>query len=137
MTTNRWILGNRPNPIIPGTDEFGVFVSPPGVNALTATPEQLLLHVTSATAQIVMQGIASSPFPRVVPHSLGYEPIVFPNLVSTKLSGGTFSYVRPFDNTFPPYTNSYAQSNISDITFLQSGVVLDINFFVFNKERPQ
>lgn len=128
MSIPRFRLGYRGS-------ESGVFVSPPGVNALTATPEQLLLHVTSATAQIAMQGVAAGPFPRIVPHVLGYAPVIFPNLVSSKLIPG-FSYVRPFDNSFPPWTNSKVKSEATQFTFTQSGPVLDIKYFVFNKAMP-
>lgn len=124
----RAILGRRGS-------ELGAFVSPPGVDASTALPSELLLHITSATAQIAMQGIIAGPFPRVVPHILGYAPIIFPNLISVKLVAG-FPYVRPFDNTYPPYTNTNVKSEASQFTFSQTGPVLDINYFVYNRPMP-
>ena len=124
-----FILGPRPG-------EFGVFIAPPGVDASTAPADALTLHVTSATAQIAMQGIAEGPFPRVIPHTLGYAPIIIPNLISTNLADGLFGYVRPFDNTYAPYTNSYVRSESNQFTFLQSGPLLSINYFVLNRRFP-
>ena len=83
-----------------------------------------------------MQGVVVGGFPKEVPHLLGYAPLVIPNLISTKATSGGFNYVRPYDNTFPPYTYSYVKSEIGKITFYQSGVLLDINYFMINKQRP-
>lgn len=112
-----------------------MFISPPGVNAETATADQLLLHITSATAQIIMQGVAASPFPRIIPHGFGYAPIIIPNLISTDIVGG-FGYVRPFDNSWGPYTNSNIKSETTQFTVNQTGTVLSVNYFVFDKMAP-
>lgn len=126
MKRPRFVFGRR-------GDAFGVFVSPPGVDASTADVSNLSLHINSAMAQIAIQGVSAGPFPTVIPHSLGYAPIVIPNLISTDLVGGTFGYVRPFDNAYPPYTNSYAKSEAAQFTLFQTGPALSINYFVLNR----
>lgn len=127
MTTAAFVLGFR------GLDEFGAFVAPDDIDALVGTPEQLLLHITSATAQIAMRGIISSPF-GVVPHLLGYAPIVIPNLKSSVTSGAT-GYVRPWPNG-PTVINSTVKSEPTQLTFAQTGSALDINYFVLNRPAP-
>ena len=128
MTFPRFIHGKRGS-------EFGVFISPPGVDASVASADELTLHITTATAQIAMMGVVAAPFPRDVPHGLGYAPIVLPNLISTKIAGG-WTYNRPFDGGWAPYTNSMVQSSSDKLTFIQSGDTLDINFFAFNRALP-
>lgn len=139
MTVPRVVLGRRPGP------EFGVFVSPEGIDATTAPASALLLHITSAVPQIYMLGVAVSPFPRVVPHGLTYAPLVFPNLISTKLMSGTFSYVRPYDNTFGPWVRSRVKPDTTQFTIDEEllpdvGPVyptpLDVNYFVYNRRMP-
>lgn len=139
LDKKRFILGNRPG-------EFGVFASPPGVDAGAATADQLLLHITSAIPQIAMQGVVAAPFPvpRVVPHALGYAPIIFPNLISTKILNGGFSYQRPFDNVYGPWTRSKVKSEATQFTFEQElisfngnpGTALDINYFAITRPIP-
>lgn len=133
MTITRIILGG------------GIRISPPGVDAETATPDQLLLHITSATSQIAMQGTVAPPFPRIVPHVLGYTPIVFPNLISTKLVDGSFSYVRPYDNTFGPWVRTRVKSEAMQLIVEQESlpapgpvypVPLEVNYIVINRARP-
>jgi hypothetical protein len=116
--------------------EDGVFIAPPGVDALTATPEQLLLHVTSAVPQIAIRGTATGPFPQVVPHLLGYVPIAIPNVISTNLVDGTFGYVRPFDNSWAPWTVSFIPSAVNSIIVNQSGPALAVGYFIYNRRAP-
>lgn len=128
MTIPRFVFGKRPD------NQFGVFISPPGVDASTALAAQLSLHITSATAQLAMQGVVAAPFPSVVPHALGYVPVIFPNLISTGLITG-FGYVRPFDNGWGPWLNSRVKSEATQFTFEQTknGAATDlpINYFAF------
>lgn len=133
MTIPRFVLGN------------GIRISPPGVDATTATPDQLLLHITSATAQVAMQGVIAPPFPKIVPHVLGYSPIILPNLISTKLVGGTFSYVRPYDNTFGPWVRTRIKSEAAQFIIEQESlpapgpvypIPLDVNYIVINRPKP-
>lgn len=119
--------------------EHGIFIAPPGIDAETAAAEQLMLHLTAATAQSAIIGVATPAFPRVVPHLLGYPPIVFPNLISTDIVAG-FGYVRPFDNSWGPWTHSNIEVGSSAITINQSYVdaapALNVYYTVFNQRAP-
>lgn len=134
----RYILGYR------SSGEFGVFISPPGVNADTAPLSQLTLSLSTTAAQIYMQGVCAAPFPRSVIHGLPFAPVVLPNLISTKLVGGTFGYVRPFDNSYGPWTRSRVKSEINQFTVEQEYIpwnnqnapAFDVNYFVYNKPIP-
>ncbi|MGL5166626.1 MAG: hypothetical protein ACRC9K_12135 [Afipia sp.] len=139
MKEPSFIFGPRPG------GENGVFIAPIGIDPRTAPASDLLLHITSATAQIAMQGVVAPPFPRIVPHTMGYAPIVFVNLISTKLVGGTFSYVRPYDNTFGPWVRSRVKPEATQFTIEQESLPapgpiyptpLDVNFTVFNRPKP-
>lgn len=121
--------------------ENGIFIAPPGVDAETASPEQLLLHLTSSTSQIFMRGVVSAPFPAIVLHSLSYAPIIFPNILSTSLLDGTFGSVRPFDNSWPPWRNSQIDSSPGYFTVNQTelgdpSTPYDVHFFAFNRPAP-
>lgn len=120
----------------PRGSEDGVFIAPPGVDALTAPADQLLLHVTSAIPQIHLRGTATGPFPQVIPHTLGYSPFAIPNLVSTNLVDGTFGYVRPFDNSWGPWTQSLLQCNPANVVAYQSGPALAVSYFIYNRRAP-
>lgn len=134
----RFILGKRGS-------EWGVFISPPGIDAAIAPASSLLLHVTSATSQIAMQGVVAPSFPKVVPHILGYAPIVLPNLISDKITAG-FPYVRPYDNSYGDWIRSRIISEPTQFTVLQEYIAgggsiipaapLDVNYFVYNKQLP-
>lgn len=127
------IIGRR------GEGEHGIFIAPPGVDPLTATAEQLLLHISSATSQVAMLGVAAPAFPRYVPHALGYPPFVLPNLISTDMVGG-FGYVRPFDNSWGPWTFSAITVDAGALTVEQSyidgPVALNVYYSVFNRRAP-
>lgn len=122
----------------------GIAISPPDVDASTAAVDQLLLHITSAIPQLAMQGVATPAFPRVVPHLLGYAPIILPNVMSDKLVGGTFSYVRPYDNTSGPWVRSRVKSEATQFTIEQENIVfnstsatpLNVNYFVYSRPVP-
>ena len=124
--------------------ERGFWVAPPNVDANTATAEQLLLHITSAIPQLAMQGVVAPAFPKIVPHLLGYAPLVLPNLISTKVAGG-FSYQRPFDNVYGPWIRSNVKCEATQLTIDQENLPapgpvyatpLDVNYFVYNRPIP-
>jgi len=129
VTEVAFLLGPR------GTED-GVFIAPPGIDARTATPDQLLLHVTSAIPQIAIRGTAAPPFPQLIPHALGFAPFALPNLVSTNLVNGTFGYVRPFDNSWGPWTNTLLQSEITRVGIYQTGPALAVSYFIYNRRAP-
>lgn len=62
------IRGQRAN------GDYGIFVSPPGVDAYTAADSQLLLNVSNKISQLILQG--SVPGSATVPLGLGARPIV-------------------------------------------------------------
>ncbi len=85
----RVIIGKR------GTD-YGLFISPPGVDADTASPDQLLVNLTLAVSQIVMIGIAPVGS-NVVPLGFTRSPYVLLNTFQV-LNNVSYSFagrVRP------------------------------------------
>ena len=131
----RFILGKRGS-------EFGVFISSPGIDASVAPASQLLLHISNKSAQVIIRGVAIAPYPTpiVVPHGLEFAPIVLPNLISTDLVGG-FGYVRPFDNSWPPWTYSNIAVDVDNLTVNQtksdsSAPTLNVYYQILNQEAP-
>lgn len=126
----RFILGKR------GSD-FGVFISPPGVDAQTAALDELSLAISGKALQITMRGVSTPTFPKTVVHGLGYKPYIFPNLISTDLVGG-FGYVRPFDNSYPPFTLTNITVGTTDFTINQGGTgsALNVYYSLLNKALP-
>lgn len=121
----------------PRGPDHGVFVAPPGVNALTAPLDELILAITTKAVQVTMRGVVAPSFPKTISHGLSFRPFIFPNLVSTDLVGG-FGYVRPFDNSYPPYTLTSADITTTGFTVNQSGTgsALNVYYAVLNKELP-
>ncbi len=124
MTVPRLWMGRK------GID-FVCNISPQGIDASTATADQLLLSLSSSIPQIAMSGVVSGS--ATVPHTLGFIPFVLPNLISTKLGIG---YVRPYDNGWSPWTNTLATPTASSVVFSQSGSALNVNYYSINRPMP-
>jgi hypothetical protein len=54
MTTNRVVIGQR------ASGAMGLFVSPPGVDAMTAPDNQLLLNISDRVSQLLFLGFVGS-----------------------------------------------------------------------------
>jgi hypothetical protein len=83
--TARVVLGKRNN-------EFGLWASPPGVDALTASPSQLILQMTNLVDQIILVGAVGSS--QVVPLGLSDRPLVLLISKGTHPTFGTYA-ARP------------------------------------------
>lgn len=126
-----FILGHRAY-----DDEDGVFVGLPGFDAATASQDEMSLYITTKIPQIAKNGVVGGPFPYIIPHAIGFAPIVLINLVSSDLVSNTTGYVRPFDmNTLNP-TLSQVKSEAVALTFLQSGPARSINYFAYTIPAP-
>jgi hypothetical protein len=66
----RIVLGARAN------GDKGLFVSPPGLDAMTAADSALLLSATSKVSQLILMGRVTV-FPATVPLGLSRSPLVF------------------------------------------------------------
>ena len=127
-----FILGHRDH-----DDEDGVFVCPPGVDARTATQDEMLLYITTKIPQLAMTGVVSAPFPQIVPHLIGYAPIILPNLVSADFITHTTGYMRPFDNYDYGVAKSQVKSETTQFTFTQTGGKnIAINYFAYTIPVP-
>lgn len=129
-----FILGRRE---VDGQD--GVFVAPPGIDARVAATDDLSLYVTTKIPQLAMTGVISPPFPVVVPHTIGFAPIILPNLISTNAFNAGAGYIRPFDTNYIPGCKSSVKSEATQFTFAQtdsSGRILPINYFAYAIEAP-
>lgn len=138
----QWILGGRGSGI---SRELGVFIAPDGVDAETASPDELLVHITSQTAQIWQRGIVAGPFPQDVMHTLGFAPLALPNLVgSDRWDRGQEGYLRPFASGASPWLLTNLISKADRLTFNQSqvngiyssGLPAYCNYFMFNRPLP-
>jgi hypothetical protein len=61
--------------------ELGIFISPPGVDAFTATNAQMTLNVSSKISQLIMLGFTSGP--QTIALGLSRAPFVFVTSEST------------------------------------------------------
>lgn len=68
--SNRVVLGQRAN------GDFGLFISPPGADAMTAADAALVLNVSSKVSQLILLGSVAAGG-GVVPLGLGRSPFVF------------------------------------------------------------
>lgn len=91
MTVRRAIIGKRAN------GDMGVFVSPAGIDALTASDAQLILNISSKVAQLIMLGFVASSQSVVL--GLTRVPIVF--LTSYTTLNGITGY-ESFDGPLRP-----------------------------------
>lgn len=65
----RVVVGKRAN------GDHGLFVSPPGISALTAVDSALLLNISAKLSQLILLGNVSSS--ATISLGLGQQPIVF------------------------------------------------------------
>lgn len=109
MSVRRAVIGRRAN------GELGVFVSPAGVDALTASDEQLILNISSKVAQLLMLGFVNSS--TTIPLGLSRVPIVFLTSYTT-LNGitGYESYngpLRPSPSAMGSYTHAASSATVN------------------------
>lgn len=135
-----FILGQRSG------GERGVFIAPPGVDADTATADELLLHISNFVDQIVIRGSATGAFPVTVPLGLTYAPaaILFPvgtasftffNADGSFNSAAGYGVSRPMPNYWNSATWS-ATMGSSSMSVNASGVVTTVGYIVFNRAAP-
>jgi hypothetical protein len=109
MTVRRAVVGKRAN------GEMGVFVSPAGIDALTASDEQLILNISSKVAQLLMLGYVGGS--TTVALGLTRVPIVF--LTSYSSMDGIFGYesyvgpLRPSPSAMGSYTHAASSATIN------------------------
>lgn len=103
--TRRIVLGPR------GNGDVGLFVSPPGVDAFTASDASLLLNVTSKVSQLILLGRITSS--QTIALGLGRSPLVF--ITSQFDFSGVIGHTAgpgPFRPSPPPFgTRSTATIN--------------------------
>lgn len=86
--SRRVIIGKR------GNGDVGLFVSPPGVDAFTASDSSLVLGISSKFSQLILLGHASSS--QTVSLGLGAQPVVLLTTYgTTAVSGGGESSPLP------------------------------------------
>ncbi len=96
--SRRIVLGPRAN------GDVGLFVAPPGVDAMTAPDSSLALNVTSKVSQLILMGRASAS--TLVALGLSRSPFVFltsqwdfANVIGHTLGPGPFRPSPPFFGT--------------------------------------
>lgn len=99
--TNRVVLGHR------GSGVYGLFISKPGFNVLTATDNNLLFNSNYGTLQIVQAGQvtigSNSGTSDVGTSNLGFSPVCLTALKSTG---------RPGDSAYVELKVSYPSATI-------------------------
>ncbi|MER8983982.1 hypothetical protein [Mesorhizobium sp. M0843] len=109
---NRIIIGER-------AGDYGIFISRPGVDVLTATGSQLLLDTTRRPLQLVQTGalILNGSFTTVAFPNLGFKPVI---LWSTDYNTGSLngSFI-PLRLYFPSATtfNVCGSDNGCNVTY--------------------
>ncbi|SFM00753.1 hypothetical protein SAMN03159423_4880 [Bradyrhizobium sp. NFR13] len=94
MSDRRVVFGKRAD----GT--LGVFVSPVGIDAFTATDDQLLLNISSKIPQLILLGAVASS--QSVPLGVGRAPYVF---LTNRQSMGTVPGYGALDGPVRPSPN--------------------------------
>lgn len=117
----------------------GLYVSPPGVDAVTASTSLLLLNMSSAVAQILMTG-ALAFTPQTIPIGLPVAPLVFITNNSAKVLTGNSCFFRPWPAT---ESSSMTALNVgcavtaSNLFFLSiGGSGVGCNFVVVRQPTP-
>jgi hypothetical protein len=87
MTVSRAVLGYRPN------GEVGVFISPPGVDALTAADSALIMSISNKISQLILLGSVLSS--NTISLGLGSQPIVLITTYNAYPGSGAPAPVRP------------------------------------------
>ena len=112
----RVVIGQR----VAGSSEFGIWASPAGVNAETASPTSLILQMTNLVDQILAAGsVAGST---TVPLGLNARPIALLSRGGlSSIVGLSNIVVRPYPFGF--YTdNAFMSVSASSLSISASGV---------------
>ena len=122
-----FILGKRGS-------EYGVFVAPPGVDASTASADQLLLHITNNTGQIIQRGLITAALPQTVTFTaITGTAIVFLTGYISSMPGltGSNGYTRPRGNY---WTRDQVDAQISSGSMTVEGTTTHyVGYAVLNK----
>ncbi len=116
--SRRVVIGKRAN------GDLGIFVAPEGVDAFTASDDQLLLNITSKVSQLILLGVASDS--RTVALAAGRQPFVF--LTGRMTMGGVPGYgdldgpVRPSPNGVYNTTGTSYADIASDGSYMSLSV---------------
>ena len=110
--SRRIVLGARAN------GDVGLFVAPPGVDAMTAADSALVLSATSKVSQLILMGrVASS---QTVALGLSQRPFVFitsqfdwSNVIGHTLGPGPFRPSPPFIASASPSTATINGGGVS------------------------
>lgn len=93
--TATYIFGKR------GT-EVGVFIAPPAIDAATASADQLLIHISNVSMQIVQRGLITAALPQTVyfTNTGLTTPLVFLTGYVSSIPGmtGSNAFTRPRGN---------------------------------------
>jgi hypothetical protein len=113
--------------------EYGIFVPQWGVDADTATADQLQLYVSNKIDQILLNGVGTPG--QTVPLGItGYVPMVLIYTITNTVIGAPLGLVRPFPNVWQSGGGTAASVTQSSMT-LSGGSPLVV-YLVFNRASP-
>ena len=118
--SRRVVIGKRNN------GDLGVFVSPSGVDAFTASDSSLILNISSKFSQLILLGHASSS--TAISLGLGSQPVVFLTTIGTNsITGvnGTTTFPANAGPTRPSPVNVGASG--SSVTINSGGASMSLN----------
>lgn len=122
MTTPQIVIGKR-------GAAYGIWATPAGIDALTATDAQCSLNMSDFVSQLIMRGSVTG-LPKTVALGLPVAPVVMITTLST--FNGLTGMIRPYPNT-KLYATKNCTATVTGTDMVISGGATSVNYLVFRK----